>query len=75
MTAANDDTFLSDFAIFRMTGYRQKRKQIAQLRKQGVPFKINASGHPVVARAAVEGGKVAPEPGKAWEPAWAASHR
>lgn len=63
--------FLDDEALFKLTGYRQKAKQIARLRAQGVPFFVNASGHPVVAEAAITGKSDAPKQSKTWEPTWA----
>ena len=67
--------FLTDDELFELTGYRQSSKQIAMLRKQGVPFNVNASGHPKVARAVIEGGKqAAPKRAIAdWNPSWAVS--
>lgn len=73
----SDELFLDDEAMFRLTGYRQKAKQVAQLRKERIPFHLNRSGHPRVARAVVEGRKVAADVQKsnkqAWSPSWAAS--
>jgi hypothetical protein len=51
--------FMTDDELFELTGYRQPKKQIAMLKKQGVPFNVNASGHPKVARAVIEGGRQA----------------
>lgn len=49
--------FLSAEEIGTLTGKRRKSCQIAWLRKSGIPFYVNASGRPVVTRAAVEGQK------------------
>ncbi|MGH8652036.1 MAG: DUF4224 domain-containing protein [Gammaproteobacteria bacterium] len=49
--------FLSAEEIATLTGKRRKSCQIAWLRNSGVPFYVNASGRPVVTRAAVEGQK------------------
>jgi len=43
--------FLSDTDLEKLTGRKQKSRQVAELRRLGVPFYVNASGHPVVARA------------------------
>lgn len=67
--------FLNDDDLFKLTGYRQKAKQTARLRKMGVPFFVNASGHPVVTEAAITGKGEAPKQIKTWEPAWGASTR
>ncbi len=59
------DTFLTADAVVRLTGRRRKSKQIEALRTMGLPFWVNAIGEPVIALAAVEGRKAAPEE-KAW---------
>ncbi len=64
--------FLEEADVIKLTGFRQKSRQIAQLRKAGIPFTVNASGHPVVSWATVEGRKdAATEPKTAWRPKWA----
>lgn len=62
--------FIDDEAMVRLTGYRRKSCQIRQLKAMGLPFFVNASGHPVVAEAVAEGRKVKPEKPK-WVPSWA----
>lgn len=47
--------FLDDDALHRLTGRRMKSLQIAWLKAEGVPFRVNATGHPVVTWAAVDG--------------------
>ena len=65
--------FLNADELKELTGRAQRARQIAQLRLMGIAFWINAAGRPVVARAAIEGGKAdTPQP-KTWEPAWAGS--
>lgn len=59
------DTFLTADAVVRLTGRRRKSKQIEALRTMGLPFWVNAIGEPVIAVAAVEGRKAAPEE-KVW---------
>ena len=61
-TTSDDDLFLTDAQLVKFTGRSFKSKQIAWLRKEAVPFKISATGHPVVARAAVEGRQAAAKP-------------
>ena len=65
-----DGLFLDDDALRRPTGFVHKARQVAQLRKMGVPFWINGRGAPVVACSAVQGGKAAdtPAPRPAWVP-------
>lgn len=63
--------FLTDEALAHLTGYRQKSKQIQQLRAMGVPFRVNAAGRPVVATAAIEGASAVRKPVEGREmPAW-----
>lgn len=47
--------FLEPDAVALLTGYRQKGKQIEQLRVMGIPFRINAAGRPIVAVSAIDG--------------------
>ncbi len=49
--------FLEPEEIRTLTGWAQKRKQVEQLRKMGIPFFVNAAGHPIVSKAAVEGSR------------------
>jgi hypothetical protein len=49
--------FLEPAEVRALTGKAQKTKQVEQLRKMGIPFFVNAAGHPIVARAAVEGSR------------------
>lgn len=54
--------FLDDVEMRKLTGRCFKSKQIERLRAQGIPFSINATGHPVVTRAVVEGRTSTPTP-------------
>jgi hypothetical protein len=67
--------FLNDEEIFHLTGFRQKSRQATQLKAMGIPFFVNAAGHPVVTKVAVEGGKLGTKAnkqiGKEWTPSWA----
>jgi hypothetical protein len=68
--------FLTDEEVADLTGYKQASKQVAMLRRQGVPFHVNASGHPKVARAIVEGLRASePAKPKQWSPSWAGSQQ
>ena len=67
--------FLSDAELRELTSFAQKAKQVAELRRLGIAFWLNASGRPIVARATIEGGKATPPQAKTWEPSWAAPHR
>lgn len=49
--------FLTRDEVAELTGRKIRRLQADQLRRQGIPFRLNAAGWPVVARAAVEGGQ------------------
>lgn len=63
-----DDTsaFLDDADLQRLTGRHQKSRQIEWLRREGIPFRINATGHPVVLWAAVKGQHVVAK--DSWRP-------
>ena len=60
--------FLEDDELVKLTGWRFKSKQIAWLRGEGIPFRVNATGHPVVLRASVEGRAVEDAPAAGWKP-------
>jgi hypothetical protein len=63
------DTFLTHEEIATLTGWKNKRKQVEQLRKQGLPFWLNASNAPIVPRSAIDGRKAQAAPQKKrWEP-------
>ena len=67
--------FLTPMEVIELTGYRQAKRQAAQLLRMGIRFFVKAGGHPVVPRVAVEG---RPKPVAAaktpavatWEPVW-----
>lgn len=48
------DLFLDDAELARLTGRKLKSHQIAWLRKEGLAFRVNATGHPVVLRSTVD---------------------
>ena len=54
--------------VAELTRSRTKRGQIEVLRRNGVPFIDSADGWPVVARAAVEGGKQPEQDARPWQP-------
>ena len=58
-----------------LTGYAQRAKQVAQLRRQGIAFWLNAAGRPIVSRATFEGSKAEVPPPKTWEPSWGVTQR
>jgi hypothetical protein len=66
----SDDRLLDDAALVRLTGRKQKSRQIEWLRAEGLPFRVNATGHAVVTWAAVEGRREEAEapPVKGWTP-------
>lgn len=65
---AHNDPFVDDAALKRMTGYAWKSLQIGWLRAEGIPFRVSATGHPVVLWSAIDGRPAVPEPKAA--PAW-----
>lgn len=61
------EMFLTKEELVTLTGRKLKGLQIEQLRKMGLPFFINAIGHPVVARVTIEGRPTeTPAPKKKW---------
>ena len=48
--------FLTDDEISYLTGRKFKGAQIATLKRMGIAFFVNARGHAVVTRRAIEGG-------------------
>jgi hypothetical protein len=54
MSASSSPLFLSEDELQALTGRKHKSRQIEWLRHNGVAFRVNATGHPVVTRAAVE---------------------
>jgi len=62
-------TFLDSEEIAELTGRKIKSKQIDTLRKIGIAFFVNATGHPVVLRSAIEGKQQATQKqDKGWKP-------
>ena len=61
---------LDDPALIHLTGRKQKSRQIEWLKVEGIPFRINATGHPVVTWTAVEGRRAEAEapPANGWTP-------
>ena len=49
--------FLTANELRDLTGKAQKAKQVAQLRRMAIPYYLSASGHPIIARAVIEGGR------------------
>lgn len=62
--------FLTREELHTLTGRKMKSKQIETLRHMGLPFWVNACGHPVVSVAAVEGRRadVSKQAAPTWEP-------
>lgn len=61
--------FLTESEVATLTGRSRKTQQIAQLRTMSLPFWVNAMGHPIIPRSAIEGRpSIEPEPRKKWVP-------
>jgi Domain of unknown function (DUF4224) len=58
--------FLEEPDLKRLTGRHQKSRQIEWLRSAGIPFRINATGHPVVLWAVLKGKDAGVDEG--WQP-------
>lgn len=68
--STNNTTFLDLDELRWLTGWAQKKKQIAQLRRMGIPFHVNGLGLPIVARSVIEGTKTKiQEPNMRWRSA------
>lgn len=59
--------FIDEAELAQLTGRKAKSYQIAWLRTSGLPYRINATGHPVVTRTAVEG-RATPAEVTGWVP-------
>ncbi|WP_268907171.1 DUF4224 domain-containing protein [Collimonas humicola] len=59
--------FLDQNEVSELTGRKMKTRQIVALRQMGIPFFINATGHAIVTRSAIEGRKD-DTPKAAWVP-------
>lgn len=79
MNAAEDDLFLTEEQVNKLTGirrgdtingvkYTKFQLQASFLRESAVPFIANARGKPVVTRAAVEGRREKEPARKGWQP-------
>jgi hypothetical protein len=61
--------FLDDAELVALTGRKLKSKQVEWLRHNGIAFRVNATGHPVVTRSAVESRETTtPAPIRGWTP-------
>jgi hypothetical protein len=58
--------FLEDPDLKRLTGRHQKSRQIEWLRMAGIPFRVSATGHPVVLWVAINGKDLGTNEG--WQP-------
>lgn len=61
--------FLTADELHELTGYAVRIKQIEQLRKMSIVFRINGCGRAVVTRVAVEGSALAAKQPTGWQPA------
>jgi hypothetical protein len=62
-------TFLTKEEVATLTGVKFKSRQIAQLRTMGLPFWVNALGHPIIPRSAIDGRPGTP-PAPRLKPKW-----
>lgn len=63
-----ENLFLTSEELAQLTGRKLKSQQIKWLRTSGLPFWVNARGHPVVTRAAVHGLPATKAPRDVWVP-------
>ena len=64
----DDMTFLTPSEVRILTGRAHKEPQKAVLRANGIPYFVNAAGWAIVARTAVEGGKLPAPATPKWSP-------
>lgn len=68
----SDTLFLTEDELVELTGFKRAAKQVDHLKRQRIPFHTNKAGHPRVARAVLEGGRVPQKTIKpSWSPSWA----
>lgn len=60
--------FISPDDLKELTGFTVKEKQIAQLRRMGIPFFVNGCGRAKVAASVIEGRKQEDPPRQGWKP-------
>lgn len=60
--------FLSTEEVVLLTGVRRKSTQVERLRAQGIPFWLNASGHPVVPASILEPSAKPAQDSRPWTP-------
>lgn len=58
--------FLERDEVARLTGRKIKSLQIVWLRKEGIPFRVAATGHPVVLRSAFDARPTTDAPRPKW---------
>ncbi|SFI76551.1 DUF4224 domain-containing protein [Nitrosomonas sp. Nm34] len=63
-----ESIWLSKSDLEELTGAKNKSLQIEHLRKQGIAFRINRAGRPVVSKDAALGHSAAPKIKQKWQP-------
>lgn len=59
--------FLAPEDVRKLTGRARKALQIAYLKDNGIAFRVNASGWPVVTLSEIEGGKAKQKEPQKWQ--------
>ena len=67
---SDQSDWLTKDELAEIIGKSRKKLQIGWLKREGIPFRVNLLGNPVVARAALQGAKaVMPKPAnEGWTP-------
>lgn len=66
---SDSSEWLTKDELVTVTGKKWRKLQIAWLKQEGIPFRVNLLGNPIVARVALQGGKPAPAPSqRGWTP-------
>lgn len=70
METTNTPLFLTEAEVEDLTGFKQKKKQAMHLMSMGIPFQVNRSGRPIVARSIYVGTVEAANAGKRKPAEW-----
>lgn len=68
MNVNTTNIFINSEQLIQLTGRKNKSLQIAWLRAEGINFRVNATGHPVVTCTTIEGRTHEPTVEAGWAP-------
>ncbi|WP_430230997.1 DUF4224 domain-containing protein [Nitrosomonas communis] len=67
-TIEQESIWLSDRDLEKLTGCKKQSLQIEYLREQGIAFRINRLGEPVVSKDAAKGVQITQQAKPKWQP-------